>query len=111
MIGIFILLCTMFIINMVMLCMIKDIFDEIKVEKGAHKPMKTFYELMLDIEKNQAKQQKINDQILSNQDDADRVKADILLNQAKIMKTQEAQDEAIANILLNQMAGVKDGTQ
>ena len=58
---------------------------------------------MLDIQSKQSEQQKINDQILSNQDDADRVKADILLNQAKIMKTQEAQDEAIANILLNQM--------
>lgn len=72
---------------------------------------KPFYELMLDIRAKQSEQQKINDQILSNQDDADRVKADILLNQAKIMKTQEAQDEAMANILLNQMAGVKDGTQ
>ena len=45
------------------------------------------HELMLDVTKNQAEQQKINDQILSNQNGVDRVKADILLNQAKPMKT------------------------
>ena len=72
---------------------------------------KPFYELMLDIQAKQSEQQKINDQILNNQDDADRVNSEILLNQAKIMKTQDALDETMANILLNQMAGVKDGTQ
>ena len=63
--------------------------------------MKPFYELILDIEKNQAEQQKINDQILSNQDDADKVKADILLNQMDIMAKQEEQDAVLAERLLS----------
>ena len=62
---------------------------------------KPFYELMLDIRKKQEEQQKINNKILSNQDDADRVKADILLNQMDIMAKQEEQDAVLAEILLS----------